>query len=171
MTRFRKFTLSAVLVALVGSGAAALYAQGPGGRGRGAERFGGPGGPGGPGFAAGFALGQLDLSDAQKQQIRGITKRHRDQSAPVTQRLQQAMEAQRTAIETIPVNEALVRSAAQNLATAQADMAVEQARLHSDIFAVLTVEQQEKAKQLEAQSQARAKERRQRSQRPEKGQV
>ena len=166
MTRLRKFTLSAMLAALVGSGAAALFAQGPGLRGRGAEPFGGPGGPGGRGFAAGFALGQLDLSDAQKQQVRDITTRHRDQTQPLVQRLQQALEAQRAAIETIPVNESLVRSATQNLATVQADVAVEQARLHSDIFAVLTVEQQEKAKQLEAQAQARAKERRQRAQRP-----
>ena len=169
MTRFRKFTLGAVLVALVGSGAAALYAQGPGGRG--GAPFGGPGGPGGRGFAAGFALGQLDLSDAQKQQVRDITQRHRQQTQPLVQRLQQAMEAQRAAIEAIPVNESLVRSASQDLATVQADMAVEQARLHSDIFAVLTAEQQEKAKQLEAQAQARAQERRQRAPRQPKGQV
>jgi Spy/CpxP family protein refolding chaperone len=169
MTRFRKFTLSAVIVVLVGSGAAALYAQGAA-RGRGAGPF-GPGGPGGRGFAAGFALGQLDLSDTQKQQIRDITKRHRDQTQPLVQRLQQAMEGQRAAIEAIPVNESLVRSAAQDVAAAQADMAVEQARLHSDIFAVLTVEQQEKAKQLQAQAQARAKERRQRTPREPKGQV
>ncbi len=169
MTRFRKLTLSAVLVALVGSGAAALYAQGPGGRG--AAPFGGPGGPGGRGFAAGFALGQLDLSDAQKQQVRNITQRHRQQTQPLVQRLQQAMEAQRAAIQAIPANESLVRSAAQDLAAAQADMAVEQARLHSDIFAVLTAEQQEKAKQLEAQAQARAKERQQRAPRQPKGQI
>ena len=87
------------------------------------------------------------------------------------QRLQQAMEAQRVAIETIPVNEPAVRTAAQDVAAAQADVAVEQARLHSDIFSVLTVEQQTKAKQLEAQAQAQAKERRQRAPRQPKGQV
>ena len=171
MTRFRTFTLSAVIVALVGSGAAALFAQGPGLRGRGAGPFGGPGGPDGRGFAAGFALGQLDLSDAQKQQIRNITQRHREQTQPLVQRLDQAMQAQRVAIETSPVNEALVRSAAQDLAAVQVDLAVEQARLHSDIFGVLTAEQQEKAKQLEAQAQARQNERRQRAPRAPKGQV
>src|SRR5882672_1584141 len=165
MTRFKRFTLSAVIAVLVGSGAAALYAQGAG---RGAGPF-GPGGPGGRGFAAGFALGQLDLSDAQKQQIRDITKRHRDQTQPIVQRLMTAMEAQRVAIEAVPVNESLVRSTSQDLAAAQADMAVEQAKLHSDIFSVLTVEQQTKAKQLEAQAQARAKERQQRAPRQPKG--
>ena len=169
MTRFRRFTLGAVIVAMAGSGAAALYAQGGAG-GRGAGRF-GPGGPGGRGFGAGFALGQLDLSDAQTQQIRDITKRHRDQTQPLMQRLAQAMEAQRAAIEAIPVNGPAVRSAAMDVAAAQADVAVEQARLHSDIFSVLTVEQQTKAKQLEAQAQAQAKERRQRAPRQPKGQV
>ena len=171
MTRFRKFTLGAVLVALLGSGAAALYAQGPGAGGRGAAPFGGPGGPGGRGFAAGFPLGPLDLSDAQKQQVRDTTQRHRQQTQPLVQRLQTAMEAQRAAIEAIPVNESLIRSAAQDVAAAQADMAVEQALLHSDIFALLTAEQQEKAKQLEAQAQARAQERRQRAQKAPRGQV
>jgi Spy/CpxP family protein refolding chaperone len=169
MTRTQKVTLIALVVALVEGGAVALFAQGPGERG--AAPFGGRGGPGGRGFAAGFALGQLDLSDAQKQQVRDITQRHRQQTQPLAQRLQQAMEAQRAAIQAIPVNESLVRSAAQDLAAAQADMAVEQARLHSDIFAVLTAEQQEKAKQLEAQAQARAKERQQRAPRQPKGQV
>jgi Spy/CpxP family protein refolding chaperone len=81
------------------------------------------------------------------------------------------MAAQRAAVETIPVNEGAIRAAAQDVATAQADMAVDQARLHSDIFSILTVEQQTKAKQLEAQAQARAKERRQRSGSAPKGQV
>ncbi len=169
MTRMQKVTSIAMVVALIEGGAVALFAQGPGGRG--AAPFGGPGGPGGRGFAAGFALGQLDLSDAQKQQVRDITQRHRQQTEPLVQRLQQAMEAQRASIENIPVNESLVRSAAQDLAAVQADMAVEQARLHSDIFAVLTAEQQDKAKQLEAQAQARARERRQRAPGQPKGQV
>ena len=166
MNRFRTFTLSAVLVAIVASGGAALYAQG-GARGRAA----GPGGHGGRGFAAGFALGQLDLSDAQKQQVGDITKRHRDQTRPLMQRLGQAMAAQRAAIDTVPVNEAAVRAASQDVAAAQADMAVEQARLHSDVFAVLTVEQQAKAKSLEAQAQARMKERQQRARGQGKKQV
>jgi hypothetical protein len=40
--------------------------------------------------------------------------------------------------------------------------------MHADIFSILTVEQQEKAKQLEAQGQARAQERRQRAPRTKK---
>jgi periplasmic protein CpxP/Spy len=170
MTRIRKFTLSAVVVALVATGSAAIYAQGAG-RAAGPGGFGGPGGPGGRGFAAGFALGQLDLSDAQKQQIAAIMKQQRQTTQPLMKQLEQARAAQHTAIETVPVNEAAVRAAAQAVAAAQADMAVQEAQLHADIFAVLTVEQQAKAKQLEAQAEAKAKARQQRGPRQPKAQA
>ena len=165
MNRVRKIVVTAGIVAVMAGGAVAIFAQG--GAGRGAGAF-GPGGPGGRGFAAGFALGQLDLSNAQKQQVRDIMQRHRQQSQPVMDRLQQAMQAQRAAINAVPVNEAAVRQAAAALAAVEADMAVDQARMHADIFSILTVEQQEKAKQLEAQGQARAQERRQRAPRAKK---
>jgi protein CpxP len=165
MDRVRKIVVTAGIVALMSGGAVALFAQA--GPGRGAGPF-GPGGPGGRGFAAGFALGQLDLSDAQKQQVRTIMQRHREQSQATMQRMQQAMQAQRAAINQVPVNEAAVRQSAAALAAVEADMAVDQARLHADIFNVLTVEQQEKAKQLEAQAQSRAQERRQRAPRQPK---
>ena len=83
-------------------------------------------------------------------------------------RLQQAMQAQRAAINAVPVNEAAVRQAAAALAAVEADIAVDQARMHADIFSILTVEQQEKAKQLEQQGQARAQERHQRAPRQPK---
>ena len=168
MDRVRKIVVTAGIVAVMAGGAVAIFAQGGAGRGAGAFGPGGPGGPGGRGFAAGFALGQLDLSDAQKQQVRDIMQRHRQQSQPVMDRLQQAMQAQRAAINAVPVNEAAVRQAAAALAAVEADMAVDQARMHADIFSLLTVEQQEKAKQLEAQGQARAQERRQRAPRAKK---
>ena len=165
MDRVRKIVVTAGIVALMSGGAVALLAQA--GPGRGAGPF-GPGRPAGRGFEAGFALGQLDLSDAQKQQVRTIMQRHREQSQATMQRMQQAMQAQRAAINQVPVNEAAVRQAAAALAVVEADVAVDQARLHADIFNVLTVEQQEKAKQLEAQAQSRAQERRQRAPRQPK---
>jgi len=167
----RKIVLTAGIVAVMSGGAVALFAQGGPGRGAGPFGPGGPGGPGGRGFAAGFALGQLDLSDAQKQQVQSIVQRHREQSRPTLERLQQAMQAQRAAINAVPVNESAVRSAAANFAAVQADMAVDEARMHADIFGILTVEQQEKAKQLEAQAQTRAQERRQRAPKQQKSPV
>ena len=166
MNRIQKLTTSVVVAALMAGGGAALYAQGRGGPGNAA-----PFAHGRRGFAAGFALGQLDLSDAQKQQVHDIAQRHRQAMQPVMQRLRQAMMAERSAVEAMPVNEAAVRAAAQDIATAQGDLAVDRARMHSEVFSILTVEQQTKAKQLEAQAQTRAAERRQRAGKAPKGQV
>ena len=96
--------VAAVALLVVGSIA---FAQGPGGR-----RGGGPGGPGGPGFGgpAGIELRGLDLSDAQRDQIRQIVQRYQEQ-------------------------------------------------MRADVMLVLTPEQQEKAKQLQAQREARMKQR------------
>ena len=167
MTRIQRVALIAVAVAVCGSGAA-LYAQGQGGRG-----LAGPPilGRGGRGVGAAFVFAQLDLSDAQKQQIRDITQRHRADAQALEQRMEAAVAAQQAAIATIPVNEALVRSTSQDLAAVEADLAVDSARLHADIFAILTVEQQARAKQLEEQAQARLRERRQRAPRQPRGQV
>jgi Spy/CpxP family protein refolding chaperone len=155
----RKIVLTTGLVAALGIGAVSLVAQG--GPGRGA-------GPFGPGIGGPGALGQLNLSDAQKQQVRDIMQRDRDQNRSTLQRLQEAMQAQRAAITQVPVNEQAVRGAAAAVAAVQADLAVAQARLHADIWNILTPEQQDKAKQLEQQAEARARERQQRASRPPK---
>jgi Spy/CpxP family protein refolding chaperone len=120
---------------------------------------------GGRGFGqgrGGFPLAQLELTDAQREQVRTVMQRHREDMRAVGQRLHEAHEAQRTAVETVPVNESLIRSTSQALATAQTDMALVQARVHSDIWGLLTPEQQIKAKELKA---ARAERRAARGQR------
>ena len=157
MKGVRKTLIAAGLVAVLAGGTVSLFAQGRPGRDA------GPFGPAGRGFAAGFALGQLNLSDAQKQQVRDITQRDREQMRTTMQRLDEAMQGQRAAINQVPVNEQAVRQAAAQVAAVQADLAVAQARLHADIWNILTPEQQAKAKELEQQAQARARERQQRA--------
>jgi periplasmic protein CpxP/Spy len=155
--RFRStiaLTAGAALLA-AGLGTAAL-AQDQGGR-RGGRAF-------GPG-RGGFPLAQLDLSDAQREQVRSVMERHRADMRTVGQRLHEAHEAQRNAVETVPVNEALIRSTSQALATAQTDMALLQARIHTDVWGLLTPEQQAKAKELKAKRAERARQRGERRQR------
>jgi periplasmic protein CpxP/Spy len=156
--RFRStiaLTAAAALLA-AGLGTAAL-AQGQEGR-RGGRGFGPGGGRGG------FPLAQLELSDAQREQVRSVMQRHREDMQAVGKRLHEAHAAQRAAVESVPVNEALIRSTSQALATAQTDMALLQARVHNDVWSVLTPDQQAKAKELKAQREARAKERGERRQ-------
>jgi protein CpxP len=102
-------------------------------------------------------LRELNLSDAQRQQVRDIMQRHRDENRQAADRLRTAMEAQRKAVNTAPVDEGLIRSTSQALAEAQTEMAVQQARMQSEIFAILTPEQQDKARQLQAQRATQSK--------------
>jgi Spy/CpxP family protein refolding chaperone len=95
-------------------------------------------------------LRELNLTEAQQQQIRDVEQSHRDANRQLQERLRAAENAQRKAIETEPVNEGLIRSASQALADVEADAAVARAQLRSQIFALLTPEQQAQAKKLEA---------------------
>jgi len=160
MKRVSYFVTGAVMAAMLATGASS-YAQGPGfGR-----RGGGPGGPGrvgGPGVA--LPLRELNLSDAQQQQIRDIRERHRDESRQIGERLRTAMEAQRAAVEATPVNESLIRSTAQQLADVQADAAVQRAQVRSEMLSVLTAEQQAQLSKLQADREARAQQFRQNQQ-------
>jgi protein CpxP len=152
MKRFRSLTLTAVLAVLL---AGAVYAQGPGpgGRGRGPNGF-------GPG--PGLPLRALNLTDAQQQQIRTMTQQNREQNRAVFQRMRTAMEAQQKAVATIPLNEALIRSTTQDLAEAQTEVAIQQARLQTEIFGLLTPEQQAEAKKLQTERATRQQQRQQR---------
>jgi Spy/CpxP family protein refolding chaperone len=105
-------------------------------------RFGGPGGPGLP-------LRQLNLTDAQKQQVQDIQSRHRDEDRQIAARLRTALDAQRKAIEAEPLNDGAIRTASQQLADVEADAAVARAHLRSEILAVLTADQKAQLSQLE----------------------
>jgi Spy/CpxP family protein refolding chaperone len=142
------------MVALLATSVA--FAQGP----RGGGPFGGRGGRGpfGPG---GLELNQLNLSDTQRQQVREIRERYREQTQQVAQRLNAAAEKQRQAIETLPVDETLITSATQDMTAAQVEMAIQEARLNSEIWSVLTPEQQAQATKLRAERKAQMEQRRQ----------
>jgi Spy/CpxP family protein refolding chaperone len=161
-TRFRSFTVMAILTAVLAAGA--LYAQGPGPGRRGPGGFGGPGafGRGGPG--AGLPLRQLGLNETQQQQIRDVTEQYRERNRAAVEQLQAAMDAQREAVETMPVNEGLIRSTTQALVEAQTELAIQQARMQSEIFTLLTADQQEQARTLLADRRARMEELRERRQ-------
>ena len=160
MTRFRALTLTAVLAGLLAGGVAFAQGQGAGRRG-GPGGFGGPGGPGGPG---GLPLQALNLTEAQQDQIKQLTQQSRQQNQNVGEQLRSAMEAQRKAVETIPVDEGLIRSTTQTLVDAQTEMAIHQARLRSEIFTLLTPDQQAQVRKLQAERNQRAPQQRQRGQ-------
>jgi periplasmic protein CpxP/Spy len=126
----------------------------------------GPRGFMGGGFA-GFR--QLGLTDEQQQQIRAAMTSHREEFKGVADRVRKAREAQQAAIEQVPLNEPQIRAASSELAAAEADAAVLRARVHEQVFSLLTPDQQTKAKSLAAERrQFRAQRRAEWQQRMEK---
>ena len=75
-----------------------------------------------------------------------------------------ARKAQIAAIETQPLDEATIRAKTTDLSAVEADGAVLRAKVHAAVFQVLTPEQQEKAKSLQAEREKRGAEMRQRFQ-------
>ncbi len=131
----------------------------------------GPGGPGlqgpmrgGPGRDGGLLLRRLNLTEAQRDQVRAINAAHREEFRALAEKTRAAREALRTATQAEPVDEAAIRPAAAAMADVHAEQALLHARVRSEIQQVLTPEQREQAKQLASERAQRLEERRERLQ-------
>jgi len=109
-------------------------------------------------------LNELNLTDAQREQVREIRGRYREQIQTLSRRLGDLTAKQRQAIETVPVNETLITSATQDMTQAEVEVAIQEARINADIWSVLTPEQQAKATKLRAERKAQMEQRRQENQ-------
>jgi len=97
----------------------------------------GPHGPGGPG---GFGpLAGLNLSDAQKEQIKQIHESFAEQTKALRDQMRTLHEGQGDPMSNF--NEAAVRSAAEARAKVQVEMEVAHAKMMSQVANVLTPEQ------------------------------
>jgi Spy/CpxP family protein refolding chaperone len=119
--------------------------MGPGGRG-----MPGPGGPGGP-LAMLRMLGpRLNLTDAQKEQIRTIAEAHRDDWKALGDRRRTAHDALNAAIMADTIDEGLIRSKSAEVAAIDADVAVASARARAEVWPLLNAEQQAQVKQMQS---------------------
>ena len=121
---------------------------------------GGPGmrgGPGGRGGMFGLPMRGLDLTDAQREQVRAIMESHRDQQKAIGDRMQAARKALRAAIEAETADENAIRAAAADIGAIEADAAVLQAKIRGEVFGLLTPEQVKKAKELRSGMENRMK--------------
>jgi len=103
---------------------------------------------------------ELNLTDAQKAQIKTIADSHRDEWKALGDRARTAHEALQQAVTADTVDEGLIRQRSAEVAAVEADMAVARARAHAEVFQLLTPEQKTQAKTLQSQVQERMKERR-----------
>jgi protein CpxP len=124
------------------------------------SRGGRMGGPGGPMGMLPMLARQLNLTDAQKAQIKTIADSHRDEWKALGDRARTAHQALQQAVTADTVDEGLIRQRSAEVAAVEADMAVARARAHTEVFQLLTPEQKTQAKTLQSQVQERMKERR-----------
>jgi len=132
--------------------------RGPGMMGRGMMGPGGPGMRGGPGGMFGLPLRELELTDAQREQVKAIMESHRDEQRAAGDKMMAARKALHEAISAETFNETAIRAAAGEVGAAEADAAVLQAKIHGEVFAILTPEQVKKAKELRSAMENRMKE-------------
>lgn len=138
-------------------------------------RRGGPGGPGGPGGLMAL-LGpmfseRLNLTDAQKDQLKTIAESHREEFRALGDRAIEARRALRAAATADTLDEGLIRARAAELGNIEADLTIAGARLRAEAFRVLTAEQQTQAKEMESRLPQRMGQRRERGEqrRPQPG--
>lgn len=123
------------------------FMAGQGGQGPG--RFGGPGGRGGGPMGLLPPLPpDLNLTDAQREQIRALAQSHRDEWKALADRAQPAHDALLAAITADTVNDGLIREKSAEVAAVEADMNVARARVHAEVAQILTADQRAKLQDL-----------------------
>ena len=136
---------------------AAFAQHGPGGPG-GHRGPGGPGRHGGPGNAVGHLSRVLDLTDAQKAQIKQLEDSFKESTKSLHEQLAKAGPGGPfEALNGGAFDEAAVRAAAQARANLHVELEVAHARFFSQVYAVLTAEQRAKLAELHKQMQERHK--------------
>ena len=109
---------------------------------------GGPGGPGGmrgPGFGPGFR--GLDLSDDQQAQLKKIRDARQAEFKAAGDKIGAARQGMRALLEAEAINESAIRAKSQEVAAAEADLAILNAKLRKESMQILTAEQLAKLKE------------------------
>ena len=165
-TRLKTSLAAALAVVTIATAAPMLMAQdqpqrrqGPG--------FGGPppGGPGGPGMRRGGPMGfgpgfrELDLTDDQKAQLKTIVDSHRAEFEAAGQKIGAAREGMRALVEGDAINEGAIRAKSAEVAAAEADLMILNAKVRQESMQVLTSEQLQKMKELRASREGQARQR------------
>ena len=128
-----------------------------GGRGRGEHK-----GHGWGGMRRGGFFKQLNLTEDQQAKIKQIRETYADKNKPLRQELRAKRQELRQAREGGTFNEALATQKLTEMASLQAKLMGERARMHQETLSVLTAEQKAQLEQSKAQFKTRRGERRNR---------
>ena len=126
-------------------GAAVLFAQGPHGH----------GGPDDFGRMLNHYADALDLSSAQQDQIKAVWQKEKPNLKPLMQQMHQNRQAMSALAESGAFDEGKAQALAALHAQTAAALEVEHARIHSEMFQILTADQKTKFQQLEAKHRER----------------
>lgn len=99
-------------------------------------------------------LASLNLTDAQREQVRTIMQSHRDEGQALVQKALASMDALRKATEAT-VDEGAAAQHGQALGAVIAEAAVLRGRVRAEVLATLTPEQQAEANKIAADRQQR----------------
>ena len=122
--------------------------------------------PGGPGMRRGGPMGfgpefrELDLTDDQKAQLRSIAESHRDELRAAGDKARAAHDGMQALVEAEPINESAIRAKSAEIAAAEADVMILNAKVRQESMQVLTSEQQQKLKELRAARESQMRPRR-----------
>ena len=119
-------------------------------------------------MVAGHVFEQLDLSAEQKAKVKEIMESHKAEGQAMMEKIGAEHMAMQKLIMADTLDEKAIRDQAAKLATLEADGAVARAKIGQEIRAILTPEQAEKAKDMQAKWEARMKEHGPLGERPEK---
>jgi protein CpxP len=135
----RILVVASIAVLVVG---ATIFALAQGHQGPGEKRR------GGPGDMVEHMSRELNLTDAQKEQVKTILESQRSTEEERHAKLDEIRKQIDAATANGQFDEAQVRTLANQQAQIMADEMVDHARMHSKIYALLTAEQRTKADQL-----------------------
>ena len=156
-TRIKTYIAAGAAVLTLAAGAPLLLAQDQQPRGRG-PGFGGPPPGGGPGMRMGggpMGLGpgmrELDLTDDQKQQLKTIAESHRDEFRAAGEKARAAHDGMQALVDADNLDENAIRAKSAEIAAAEAEVMILNAKVRKESMQVLTSEQQAKLKELNDQ--------------------
>jgi len=102
----------------------------------------------------GFFAKYLDLSDAQRAQMKAVMEKEHPALKPLMQQLHQTREQLKQYEEGF-YDEAKVRALAAQQTQTMVELTVQETRIHNELFQLLTTDQQAKMKEVEASHEAR----------------
>jgi Spy/CpxP family protein refolding chaperone len=106
------------------------------------------------GHMMGFFAKYLDLTDAQREQMKAVMHKEHSTMKPLMQQIHQ-MDQQLKQYEEGTYDEAKVQSVVAQQAQTLVQLKVQETRIHNELFQLLTPDQQTKMKEFEANRETR----------------